>query len=111
MRERAWCPSLFLLAYARRSSLIRAETGLSNLSIETVIHSGPSGLPNRTNSLFTTIEGEGGEAFDVIRRPTDAVSAYGQRVDLVLNADISMGNDQEINGKVERLERAIARQP
>ena len=41
-----------------------------------------SGLPNRTDAMFTTIEGEWGEVFDVIHRATDAVLAYGTRVDL-----------------------------
>lgn len=67
-----------------------------------------SGLPNRTDSMFTTIEGAWDEVFDVIHRATDAVAAYGSRVDLVIKADIRPGHDHEITGKVERLERAIA---
>lgn len=67
-----------------------------------------SGLPNRTDSMFTTIEGEWDEVFDVIRRAADAVSAFGTRVDLVLKADIRPGRANEITGKVERLEKAIA---
>ena len=67
-----------------------------------------SGLPNSTDSMFTTIEGEWDEVFDVIRRATEAVGAYGTRVSLVLKADIRPGHTGEITGKVERLERAIA---
>ena len=67
-----------------------------------------SGLPNSTDSMFTTIEGEWDEVFDVIRRATEAVGAYGTRVSLVLKADIRPGHSGEITGKVERLERAIA---
>lgn len=66
-----------------------------------------SGLPNRTDSMFTTIEGEWDEVFDVIRRATDAVAAFGPRVSLVLKADIRPGHSGELTGKVERLERAI----
>jgi len=66
-----------------------------------------SGLPNRTSSMFTEIEGEWDEVFDVVRRATDAVSAFGSRVSLVLKADIRPGHSGEIDGKVERLERAI----
>jgi len=66
-----------------------------------------SGLPNRTDSMFTTIEGEWDEVFDVIRRATDAVGAYGSRVSLVLKADIRPGRTGELTGKVERLEAAI----
>lgn len=67
-----------------------------------------SGLPHRTDSMFTTIEGEWDEVFDVIRRATEAVGAYGTRVSLVLKADIRPGHSGEMTGKVERLERAIA---
>jgi len=66
-----------------------------------------SGLPNRTSSMFTEIEGEWDEVFDVVRRATDAVSAFGSRVSLVLKADIRPGHSGEIDGKIERLERAI----
>lgn len=69
-----------------------------------------SGLPNRTDSMFTTIEGEWDEVFDVIRRATDAVAAYGPRVGLVIKVDIRPGHHDEITGKVERLENAIADQ-
>lgn len=66
-----------------------------------------SGLANHTDSMFTTIEGDWDEVFDVIKRATDAVGAYGSRVSLVLKADIRPGHTGEITGKVERLERAI----
>ncbi len=69
-----------------------------------------SGLPNHTDSMFTTIEGEWDEVFDVIHRATDAVSAYGKRVDLVIKADIRPGYRNELTGKMERLEKAIADQ-
>ena len=66
-----------------------------------------SGLPNRTTSMFTEIEGEWDEVFDVVKRATVAVAAYGSRVSLVLKADIRPGHTGELDGKVERLERAI----
>lgn len=69
-----------------------------------------SGLPNRTDAMFTTIEGEWDEVFDVIHRAADAVAAYGPRVDLVIKADIRPDHVQELTGKVERLEKAIADQ-
>ncbi len=69
-----------------------------------------SGLPNQTDSMFTTIEGEWDEVFDVVRRATEAVAAYGSRVSLVLKADIRPGFSGELTGKVERLEAAIAEQ-
>lgn len=66
-----------------------------------------SGLPNRTDAMFTTLEGEWDEVFDVIKRATEAVGAYGSRVSLVLKADIRPGHTGELDGKVERLERAL----
>jgi uncharacterized protein YqgV (UPF0045/DUF77 family) len=66
-----------------------------------------SGLPNRTSSMFTEIEGEWDEVFDVVKRATDAVAAYGSRVALVLKADIRPGHAGELDGKIERLERAL----
>ena len=66
-----------------------------------------SGLPNRTDSMFTTIEGDWDEVFDVIRRATEAVGRFGPRVSLVLKADIRPGRSGELTGKLERLERAL----
>ena len=66
-----------------------------------------SGLPNRTSSMFTEIEGEWDEVFDVVKRATEAVAPFGSRISLVMKADIRPGHVGEIDGKLERLERAI----
>lgn len=66
-----------------------------------------SGLPNRTDSMFTTIEGEWDECLDVVKRACEAVGQHGDRVSLVLKADIRSGRTGEMQGKVERLETAI----
>lgn len=66
-----------------------------------------SGLPHRTSSMFTEVEGEWDEVFDVVRRATEAVMPFGSRVSLVLKADIRPGYTGEIDGKIERLERAL----
>ena len=50
-----------------------------------------SGLPNRTDSMFTTIEGEWDEVFAVVKEATAAVGAFGSRVSLVIKADIRPG--------------------
>jgi len=68
-----------------------------------------SGLPNQTDAMFTTIEGDWDEVFAVIKAATDAVGAFGTRVSLVLKADIRPGHTGELTGKVERLEAAIQR--
>ena len=68
-----------------------------------------SGLPHRTGSMFTEIEGEWDELFDVVKRATEAVLPFGSRVALVLKADIRPGWSGELDGKIERLERALER--
>ena len=69
-----------------------------------------SGLPNETDSMFTTIEGEWDEVFAVVKRATDAVAEFGSRVSLVLKADIRPGHTGELTGKVERLNEALEKQ-
>lgn len=67
-----------------------------------------SGLPNRTDAMFTTLEGEWDEVMEVVKRATEAVGAYGPRVSLVLKADIRPGHTGEITGKVDRVEAQLA---
>lgn len=59
--------------------------------------------------MFTTIEGEWDEVFDVIKRASLAMEKYGSRVSLVVKADIRPGHDGEITGKVDRLEEAVSK--
>ncbi|GAB3600883.1 thiamine-binding protein [Microbacterium tumbae] len=66
-----------------------------------------SGLPHRTTSMFTELEGEWDEVMDVVKRATGAVLPFGSRVSLVLKADIRPGYSGELDAKIERLEAAI----
>ena len=66
-----------------------------------------SGLPNRTDAMFTTIEGEWQECMDVVRRACEAVARHGERVSLVLKADIRPGHERELTAKLDRLEAAL----
>ncbi len=66
-----------------------------------------SGLPHRTDSMFTTIEGGWDECMDVVRRATEAVGRHGDRVSLVLKADIRPGRTGEMQAKLDRLEAAL----
>ena len=66
-----------------------------------------SGLPNRTTSMFTEIEGEWDEVFAVVKEATEAVADYGSRVSLVLKADIRPVWTNELEDNVDRLEAAI----
>ena len=67
-----------------------------------------SGLPSRTTSMFTEIEGEWDEVMDIVKRATEAVAPFGSRVSLVLKADIRPGWTGELDAKVDRLETALA---
>lgn len=67
-----------------------------------------SGLPCRTSSMFTEVEGPDWDTvMDVVKRATEAVMPFGSRISLVLKADIRPGYEGELDGKLERLERAI----
>ena len=68
-----------------------------------------SGLPHHTDSMFTTVEGEWDECMDVVRRACEAVGRHGDRVSLVLKADIRAGRTGEMQGKLDRLEAAVGR--
>lgn len=67
-----------------------------------------SGLPNETNAMFTTLEGEWDEVMAVIKEATDAVLAVAPRCSLVLKADIRPGVTDALTGKVESVERYLA---
>lgn len=66
-----------------------------------------SGLPHRTDSMFTTIEGEWDECFAVIKRCTEVAAEFGPRVSLVLKADIRPGFTGQLTAKLERLEEHL----
>ncbi|MEV0359284.1 thiamine-binding protein [Nocardia sp. NPDC050697] len=66
-----------------------------------------SGLPNETNALFTTIEGEWGEVMAVIKQAIDAVLVVAPRAGIVLKGDIRPGVTDAMTGKVESIERHL----
>ncbi len=68
-----------------------------------------SGLPHHTDAMFTTIEGDWDECMDVVHRAVEAVGMHGDRVSLVLKADIYRGRTGEMKAKVARLEAAMNR--
>ena len=68
-----------------------------------------SGLPNQTDSMFTTIEGSWDECLAVVKQACEVVGRFGPRVSLVLKADIRPGFSGELSGKIERLEAALNR--
>ena len=67
-----------------------------------------SGLPHRTTSMFTEIEGPDWDTvMGVVKRAVEAVEPYGSRISLVLKADIRPGYSGELDGKIARLAKAI----
>jgi len=66
-----------------------------------------SGLPHETTSMFTTLEGEWDEVFDVVKRATEAVVAVSPRVSLVVKADIRPGFTGQLRAKVDRVEEIL----
>src|SRR2546421_2457576 len=67
-----------------------------------------SGLPNRTDAMFTTIEGEWDEVMAVVKRAVDVINAKAPRVSLVLKADIRPGVTDSMTGKVARVEEYLS---
>ncbi|HEY8045887.1 MAG TPA: thiamine-binding protein [Streptosporangiaceae bacterium] len=66
-----------------------------------------SGLPNRTDAMFTSVEGDWDEVMDVVRRAVDAVAARAPRVSLVLKADLRPGVTSGLTSKVDTIERHL----
>jgi uncharacterized protein (TIGR00106 family) len=66
-----------------------------------------SGLPNQTDSMFTTIEGDWDEVMAVVKDAVDAVAARAPRVSLVMKADIRPGVTDGLTTKVETIERYL----
>ena len=67
-----------------------------------------SGLPNRTDAMFTTVEGEWDEVMAVVKQAVDAVTAAGApRVSVSLKADVRPGVTDAMTAKVAHIERAL----
>jgi uncharacterized protein (TIGR00106 family) len=63
-----------------------------------------SGLPNQTDAMFTTIEGEWDEVMAVVKAAVDAVAARAPRVSVTLKADIRPGVTGALQAKMVALE-------
>ena len=66
-----------------------------------------SGLPNRTDAMFTTVEGDWDETMAVVKQAVDAVAARAPRVSVVLKADLRPGVTDALTTKVETIERYL----
>jgi len=66
-----------------------------------------SGLPNRTDAMFTTVEGEWDEVMAVIKQAVDVVAEKAPRVSLSLKADVRPGVTGAMEAKVAHIERVL----
>ena len=67
-----------------------------------------SGLPNRTYSMFTEIEGEWDQVMQVVKDATFVLAEKGIRTDVVLKADIRPGHTQTLTKKVQKVDQLLA---
>jgi len=81
--------------------------GVGEIVAEAVRVVRASGLPNQTDSMFTTIEGDWDEVMAVVKDAVDAVAARAPRVSLVMKADIRPGVTDGLTSKVETIERYL----
>lgn len=66
-----------------------------------------SGLPNKTYSMFTEIEGDWDAVMAVVKRATFVLAEKGIRTEVVLKADIRPGFESTMEGKLDRLNEAL----
>jgi uncharacterized protein (TIGR00106 family) len=66
-----------------------------------------SGLPNRTNSMFTEIEGDWDEVMKVIKDAAFVLAEKGIRTEVVIKADIRPGFTDMMNAKVAKVENIL----
>ena len=81
--------------------------GVGEIVAEAVRVVRASGLPNQTDSMFTTLEGDWDEVMAVVKSAVDAVAERAPRVSLVLKADLRPGTTGGLTSKVETIERYL----
>lgn len=62
-----------------------------------------SGLPHRTTSMFTEIEGEWDAVMEVVKKATFVLAEKGIRTEVVLKADIRPGFTGMLDEKVSKV--------
>lgn len=66
-----------------------------------------SGLPNKTYSMFTEIEGEWDEVMRVVRDATFVLAQKGIRTEVILKADVRPGFENMMEQKVQRVDAIL----
>ena len=70
-----------------------------------------SGLPNRTTSMFTEIEGEWDEVMQAVKNATFVLANKGIRTEVVLKADVRPGFTNMIDIKIEKVNQILDNAP
>ena len=97
-----------IVAFSVAPSTNRQDGSVHEAVAEAIAVVRASGLPNRTSSMFTEIEGDWDEVMAVVKDATMVCAKYGSRVSLVLKADIRPGHEGELEGKIDRVEKYLA---
>ncbi len=97
-----------LVAFSVAPSTSDASGGVHTAVAEAVRIVRACGLPNHTDSMFTTLEGEWEECMAVVKACCDYLATVSPRVSLVLKADIRPGFTGQLTAKVERVEAVLA---
>lgn len=66
-----------------------------------------SGLKNRTNSMFTEIEGEWDDVMAVVKKATLYLAEQGLRTEVILKADIRPGHTEMMEHKTAIVEQLL----
>ncbi|BBY20464.1 MTH1187 family thiamine-binding protein [Mycobacterium stomatepiae] len=83
--------------------------GVGEIVAEAVRVVRESGLPNKTDSMFTAIEGDTwAEVMAVVQRAVEAVAARSPRVSTVIKVDMRAGVHDAMTEKVATVERYLA---
>ena len=69
-----------------------------------------SGLPNRTNYMFTEIEGEWDEVMRVVKDATMVLAEKGIRTEVVLKADVRPGYTDMMHAKTKKVDDILAKE-
>lgn len=97
-----------LIAFSVAPAVAADDTGSVSHAVARAIRVvRDSGLPYRTDAMFTTMEGDWDELMAVVKQCCDVIAEVSPRVGLVLKADIRPGFTGELDGKLVRLEEAL----
>ena len=66
-----------------------------------------SGLPNKTYSMFTEIEGEWDEVMKVVKNATFVLAEKGIRTEVIMKMDIRPGYNKMMTEKIDRMENQM----